>query len=235
MSIDQLSWDIFKMVLQDETLAPEHQISAPVAMTIQNAVSIDQLSRDISKMALQNETLALEHQISTPAATTIHNAAPSLRSNSSLDETFAVLAMQDHELHERTKKISILVEGLDAREMEKIVLKKLEEEKLWLAEQSKKIAHLDTTGNEASELLYNELAKSMDNVSAAVESIKRTLEAQTPEDDDQKSQAAEIVHTGEMPSAVVSLIFICWQNGNLTMASITQTQLSFCPCSLHSF
>ena len=44
--------------------------------------------------------------------------------------------------------------------MEKIVLKKLEEEKLWLVEQSKKIMHLDTTGNETSELLYNELAKS---------------------------------------------------------------------------
>jgi hypothetical protein len=116
-----------------------------------------------------------------------------------------------------------------------IVLKKLEEEKLWLVEQRKKIRHLDTIGNEASELLYNELAKSMDNVSAAVESIKRTLEARTPEDGNQKSQAAEIVHTGEMSSAVVSWIFICWQDGNLTMASITQTQLSFCPCSSHSF
>ena len=114
MSIDQLSRDIFKMALQDETLALEHQISTPVATTIQNAVSIDQLSWDISKMALQNETLALEHQISAPAATTVHNAAPSLWSNSSLDETFTVLAMQDHELYEWTKKISILVEGLDA-------------------------------------------------------------------------------------------------------------------------
>jgi hypothetical protein len=198
-------------------------------------VSIDQLSQDIFKMALQDETLAPEHQISAPAAMTVHNAAPSLRSNSSLDETFAVLAMQDHALHEWTKKISILVEGLDAWGMEKIVLKKLEEEKLWLAEQRKKITHLDTIGNEASELLYNELAKSMNNVSVAVESIKRILEARTPEDGNQKSQAIEIVHTGEMPSVVVSLIFICWRDGNLTMASITQTQLSFCPCSSHSF
>ena len=189
-------------------------------------------------MTLQDETLAPEDQISAPVVTTPNteqDAAPSLRSSTSPDETFAALAIIDHELHERTKRISTLVEALDTRGMQETVLKKLEEEKVWLAKNSKAIAHLDTTENEASELLHNELAKNMNNVSAAVESIKSTLGARTPEDGDQKSQAAEVVHTGEMPLAVVSLILICWQNANLTMASITPTQLSCCPCSSHSF
>ena len=163
-------------------------------------------------MTLQDETLAPEDQISAPLATTpntIQDAAPPVRSNTSPNETFAALAIIDHELHERTKKISTLVEGLDARGMQETVLKKLEEEEVWLAENSKVIVHLDTTGDEASELLYNELAKNMNNVSAAVKSIKRTLKARTPEDGDQKSQATEIVHTGEMPLAVVSLVLIC--------------------------
>ena len=69
--------------------------------------------------------------------------------------------------------------------MQETVLKKLEEEKVWLAKNSKAIVHLDTTENEVSELLHNELAKNMNNVSVAVESIKSTLGTRTPEDGDQ--------------------------------------------------
>ena len=79
-------------------------------------MSIDQLSRDIFKMTLQDETLAPEDQISVPVVTTPNteqDAAPSLRSSTSPDETFAALAIIDHELHERTKRISTLVEALD--------------------------------------------------------------------------------------------------------------------------
>ena len=131
------------MTLQDETLAPKDQISAPLAMT----------------------------------PNTIQDVALPVRSNTCLNETFAALAIIDHKLPERTKKISTLVEGLDTRGMQETVLKKLEEEEVWLAENSKVIVHLDTTGDEASELLYNGLAKNMNNVSAVVKSIKRTLKA----------------------------------------------------------
>ena len=73
---------------------------------------------------------------------------------------------------------------------------------LWLSENKKDIAHLDTAGDEANELLHVELTRNIDHIHAAVTSIKMTLEAWTPEDGDQKSNAGEIIHTGKIPSEV---------------------------------
>ena len=105
------------------------------------------------------------------------------------------------------KRISTVVEGLDVREMQKNVLKTVEDELLWLVEKRKRITHLDTTGDEANRLLCGKLTRNIDHVHVVVTTIRITLEAQTPENANQKSQAAKIVHTGEIPSGVI--IFSC--------------------------
>ena len=91
--------------------------------------------------------------------------------------------------------------------MQEMVLKTVEDELLWLMEKRKRIMHLYTTGDETNRLLCGELTRNIDCVHVVVTTIKITLEVWTPENADQKSQAAEIVHTGEMPSEVI--IFSC--------------------------
>ena len=176
-------------------------------MMIQSA-SIEDITRDIFKMTLQEETIGPEpRELATTASDVVPSLPPLLQFNNTADETFAALVVIDHELHERTKRISTVVEGLDAQGMQKNVLKTVEDELLWLVEKRKRITHLDTTGDEANELLCGELTRNIDHVHAAVTTIKITLEARTPENANQKSQAAEIVHTGEIPSGVI--IFGC--------------------------
>jgi hypothetical protein len=174
-------------------------------MILQSA-SIEDITRDIFKMTLQDETIGPEHhEVATTTSNAVPTTPPLLRFNTA-DETFTALAIIDHELHERTKRISTVVEGLDAQGMQENVLKMVEDELLWLMEKRKRITHLDTIGDEANMLLCGELTRNIDHVHAAVTTIKITLEARTPEIADQKSQAAEIIHTGEMPSGVLSSV-----------------------------
>ena len=162
-------------------------------------------------MTLEDEVMApKQHLIPPGAATTVPSIippgpAPPLQfddTSGTSDSTFTVLALIDHKLHEWTKNISTLVEGLDAQGAQDNVQKMLGDQLLWLLENKKDIAHLDTAGDEANELLCVELTRNIDHVHAAVTSIKMTLEARTPEDGDQKSNAGEIIHTGKIPSEV---------------------------------
>jgi len=173
-------------------------------LMILQSMSIEDITRDIFKMTLQDETIGPEHRevattTSNPEPSPAPSPAPLLLLNNTMDETFAALVIIDHELHEQTKRISAVVEGLDAQGMQGSVLKTVGDELLWLTEKRERIAHLDTTGDEASRLLCGELTGNIDCVHEAITTIKITLEAWTPESADQKSQAVEIVHTGEIP------------------------------------
>ena len=137
-------------------------------------------------MTLEDEVMVpKQHLIPPGAATTTPSIippgpAPPLQfddTSGTLDSTFTALALIDHELHEQMKNISTLVEGLDAQGAQDNVQKMLGDQLLWLSENKKDIAHLDTAGDEANELLHVELTRNIDHVHAAVTSIKMTLEA----------------------------------------------------------
>ena len=145
-------------------------------------------------MTLQEETICPKHREATTASNVVLSPSPLRRFNNTAGETFAALAIIDHELHERMKRILTVIEGLDAQGMQEMVLKTVDDVLLWLMEKRKRITHLDTTGDETNRLLCGELTRNIDHVHAAVTTIKITLEVRTPENTDQKSQAAEIVH-----------------------------------------
>ena len=145
------------------------------------SAAIKDITQDIFKMTLQEEKIGPEpRELATTASDVIPSLPPLLQFNNTANETFTVLVVIAHELHEWTQRISTVVEGLDAQGMQKNVFKTVEDELLWLVEKRKRITYLDTIGGEANGLLCGELTRNVDHVHAVVTTIKITLEAQTP-------------------------------------------------------
>ena len=133
-------------------------------MMILQSTSIEDITRDIFKMTLQEETIRPEHHEATTASNVVPSPSPLRRFNNTAGETFTVLAIIDHELHERTKRILTVIEGLDVQGMQEMVLKTVDDELLWLMEKRRGITHLDTTGDETNRLLCGELTRNIDRV-----------------------------------------------------------------------
>jgi hypothetical protein len=124
-----------------------------------------------------------------PAQTTLGAAAHE-------NDDFAVLFSLDHELYTRATRALELVNDLDAQGAQSRVLNNMEGEELWLEEVQKKLETIGIMGDECNEMLRVAMLEKVDQILAAIKSVRTTLASRTSEDPSLQDHASVVVETG---------------------------------------